>query len=407
MSPTRDSSQAPQDRKATRNSLLLQGETSPSNFNQDQIDDNGTEKKGDSGKKAQRLARAKGALDWTSKIYSLVSSGYLLQYAARGNHDRLPERILQLTKDSAAFASDLIPGRHWVLQVASATDTDGNILSDPKSKKSKLSLKGGEKKQVSSMLLVFESAEMMDEWLAILRHEIESLGGKKKLSETGKPDQESAPPAAFESPPSDRSSVIRDHKRPLSIVTREFSDLHDSPLLGDVQDDFTTLVRERKSEAPASEGSPTASLVSSDDQQLENLRTSENNNRHSYMSSGQKTVFTSSGSSPACSPTRESFSSHGEDLHSFSAASEARLRPNAAAISDRRQSMRYLVSGVELPADTDQRAHASASATASPEDGRQYAAASQQSVPNFSIFQICSVAVFAKLHVVVLELQRL
>src|SRR5690606_3098351 len=52
------------------------------------------------------------ALEWTTKIYVLVTSGYLLQYAGEGSFDRLPERMLHLGKDSAAFASDVIPGRH-------------------------------------------------------------------------------------------------------------------------------------------------------------------------------------------------------------------------------------------------------------------------------------------------------
>jgi len=53
--------------------------------------------------------------DWTEKIYVLVTSGYLMQYAAEGPFDRIPEKMLQLSKDSVVFASDAIPGELFVL----------------------------------------------------------------------------------------------------------------------------------------------------------------------------------------------------------------------------------------------------------------------------------------------------
>ncbi|TVY88349.1 hypothetical protein LAWI1_G006670, partial [Lachnellula willkommii] len=46
--------------------------------------------------------------DWTQKIFILVTSGYLLQYAATGSFDRLPEKMMKLGKESVAFASDLV-----------------------------------------------------------------------------------------------------------------------------------------------------------------------------------------------------------------------------------------------------------------------------------------------------------
>ena len=35
-----------------------------------------------------------------------------------------PEKILALSKDSVAFASDAIAGKHWVLQVSQHADDD-------------------------------------------------------------------------------------------------------------------------------------------------------------------------------------------------------------------------------------------------------------------------------------------
>lgn len=51
-------------------------------------------------------------VEWTRKIFILVTSGYLLQYASAGSFDRVPEKMMKLGKDSVAFASDAIPGKH-------------------------------------------------------------------------------------------------------------------------------------------------------------------------------------------------------------------------------------------------------------------------------------------------------
>ena len=119
-------------------------------------------------------------LEWITKVYVLATSGFLLQYAGDGHHDRLPERIMQLGKDSAAFASDAIPGRHWVLQINQSSADDGTVVTSTggRSVFSRLSIRGVAKRSVSSFLLVMESAEEMDEWLVSIRKEIQSLGGK-------------------------------------------------------------------------------------------------------------------------------------------------------------------------------------------------------------------------------------
>ncbi|EON63650.1 hypothetical protein W97_02878 [Coniosporium apollinis CBS 100218] len=54
-------------------------------------------------------------VDLPTKLYILVTSGCLLQYAGEGPSDRLPEKILQLGKDSAAFAI-----RRNVLEIAAS-----------------------------------------------------------------------------------------------------------------------------------------------------------------------------------------------------------------------------------------------------------------------------------------------
>ncbi|KAI1327137.1 hypothetical protein F5Y16DRAFT_410496 [Xylariaceae sp. FL0255] len=315
----------------------------------DQYSDNLNDGKSGSSKKKSLGVGRKSIPEWTEKIFVLVTSGHLLQYAAEGSFNRLPEKVLQLTRSSAAYASDLIPGKHWVLQVVSSTETDATNLSDPKSFRSKLSMKGYEKKQVASMLLVYESPEAMDNWLAVLRLEIEALGGKKKLSETGGPESttDRVEPRAQNY---QRAAIVRDPDRFSRVITRDFSYIQKNALLDPTENDFSFGPSRRLSAYTDHNSSPTASVVSSDGQHLDNLRDSSSSHRFSYVSSGQRTIVTSAGSSPACSPTRENFSSQlGDDQQGTPTAPEIRLRPNAAAIVNRRQSMQTLISTFEAP----------------------------------------------------------
>ncbi|KAJ9143975.1 Peptidase family M20/M25/M40 protein [Coniochaeta hoffmannii] len=277
--------------------------------------------------------------DWTTKIYVLVTSGYLLQYAGEGSFDRLPEKMLHLGKDSAAFASDVIPGRHWVLQVTSVMDLDGATGPHSASIFSRLPFRGVvEKKQTSNFLMVFESAEDMEGWIVVLRREIEALGGKKSLSETGKPKVDDRI-LHLKAQPSQRTLVVRDPDRFSKVLPQGISWDHPDAManpgirLSVAESDIT---RDQ-----SFDDTSTASGVSQDGRQLDGLR--DSTHRLSYMSSGQRTVVTSAGSSPACSPTRDSFGSQltdspGQDsLHE--GQSWPRPRPNASAILDRRQSM--------------------------------------------------------------------
>jgi len=297
------------------------------------------DKKSDKKKKHRRnLSGSSSKSDWTTKIYVLCTSGYLLQYSGEGSFDRLPEKMLHLGKDSAAFASDVIPGRHWVLQVASVMDSEGTSTTDSRSLFSRLPFRAGEKRHASNFLMVFESAEEMESWISILRREIEALGGKKNLSETGKPKADDNI-LQLRAQPSQRTLVVRDPDRFSRIISQDLP-WQDS-LAGQGSDDLdgsvTVVESDSPPEQPADDISTTNSVVSHDGRQLENLRDSAN--RLSYISSGQRTIITSAGSSPACSPTRSSFASHVEEVSPRDAMSEARPRPNAAAISDRRQSM--------------------------------------------------------------------
>lgn len=125
------------------------------------------------------------APELVDKIYILVTAGFVLQYAGHGPFDRAPEKVLKLGKDSAAFACDLIPGKHWVLQISSHAHDDGTIDMGPKSSLlSRLRTQNAiGRKAATSFLLVLESAEEMDAWMTAVRKEIENNGGQKLKDE--------------------------------------------------------------------------------------------------------------------------------------------------------------------------------------------------------------------------------
>ncbi|PMD23123.1 hypothetical protein NA56DRAFT_60970 [Hyaloscypha hepaticicola] len=292
--------------------------------------------------------------EWTQKIFVLVTSGYLLQYAGDGSFDRLPEKMMQLGKDSVAFASDVIPGKHWVLQISQAMDSDGTPASDSRSLLSRLAFRGADyRRTATSLLLVLNSAEEMDSWLAVVRREIEALGGKKHVSETGKPKPDDKV-MQLKAQPSHRYLVRRDSDQfpdPSSPRLPSFGPppwvkQKDNELQQKLEDAAAALAapendlaRPLTGHQSLSHQSITNSITSHDEQQLESLRSSTN--RYSYMSSGQRTLVTSNGSSPATSPSRDTFPSF-DDFPSKISTEEVRPRPNAAAISERRRSMQTM-----------------------------------------------------------------
>lgn len=288
--------------------------------------------------------------EWMNKIYVLVTSGYLLQYAAEGPFDRLPEKVLQLGKNSAAFASDVIPGRHWVIQVSSATESDGTLATDaPRSLFSRWNLRVAERRQASNFLMIFETAEDMEGWIATLRREIENMGGKRTLTETGKPKAADDEVVPLREQPSQRTLVVRDPDR-LSRVLSQSTQGSQWRRTSEADDSATpTAESDAAVDQSLDDISTTNSFVSHDGRQLDSLR--ESSNRLSFISSGQRTVVTSTGSSPEPSPTVDTFPANLEEKAQVQEAAsqpEARPRPNAAAILDRRQLMQVLGPFVEL-----------------------------------------------------------
>ncbi|POR34595.1 Uncharacterized protein TPAR_05207 [Tolypocladium paradoxum] len=276
------------------------------------------------------------SLEWTTKIYILVTSGYVLQYAGDGHFDRLPEKVLRLGPSSAAFATDAIPGRHWVVHVSSTAEADGTPTPESRSFFSKLPFRM-DRRNASNLLMVFESADVMEAWIAALRGEIEKLGGKKNLSETGKPKTEESTQHLRERH-SQRTLIVRD----LSRFSRSRGSRTTVGDRGrDSSDGSTRLASPDTIRDQSLDGeSTTNSVVSQDERQLDNLR--ESSNRLSFISSGQRTIVTSTGSSPEGSPTRESFASHVDDMTARPKEYVnvvIRPRPNASDIAIRRQSV--------------------------------------------------------------------
>ncbi|KAL2267715.1 hypothetical protein VTJ83DRAFT_4992 [Remersonia thermophila] len=280
-------------------------------------------------------------LEWTSKVYVLATSGYLLQYAGEGTYDRLPERVLQLGKDSAAFVSDAIPGRHWVLQVSAVAEPDTLHAGSHASLLARLPFRGADRKHCSTFLMVFENVEDMESWMATLRGEIEKLGGRKVLSETGKPKAGLADPQLGRQT-SQRALVRPDPNRFSRVMHsddawKRQSTASSNPSLYISAHDHSF------------DDNSTASFISHEGRQLDGLR--DSTNRLSYHSLGQRTMVTSVGSSPACSPIRDSFGDFDSRLElsdNEDQQMQPRLRPNARAIIDRRRSLQAINHVLEM-----------------------------------------------------------
>lgn len=271
---------------------------------------------------------------------------------------------MQLGKDSVAFASDVIPGKHWVLQISQAIDSDGTPAADSRSLLSRLAFRGADyRRTATSLLLVLDSAEDLDSWLAVVRREIESLGGKKLLSETGKPKPDEKVhqlkaqpghryvqrnPDQFSGPNSPMLPSFG--PPPWNIVPQQEVSVEEKPeIIETMESPEIDMMREDCSIPRPQTGQESIanSVTSHDGRQLDNLRDStiqldsarENPNRFSYMSSGQRTLITSQGSSRASSPSnRESISTF-DDYPLKLSTESVRPRPNAFAINERRRSM--------------------------------------------------------------------
>ncbi len=253
------------------------------------------------------------------------SSGHVLQYSNDGSLDRLPDKVLTLGKDSAAFACDLIPGKHFVLQISQSPNEDGTVSLRPKpSLLARLrSQNAPAGKTSTSFLLVLESAEEMGSWMSTVRKEIDNFGSKRQSESTREsssleevpedqtPETQSqkasfSEDAAF----SHRSQVKRDpiqSSRITPIDSPFQSQYAGSPRIvasdweGDRSErtisiaDTASLHSSRRSNRQSADVSSIATTaVSSDQLQLDQLR---ERSRYSYVSAATSTSGTGTRSS--------------------------------------------------------------------------------------------------------------
>lgn len=342
---------------------------------------NGGEKDKDKKKHRRHASVSAENLEWTTKIFVLVTSGYLLQYAGDGHFDRMPEKMLRLGPSSAAFATDAIPGRHWVVRVSSTAEADGTPAPESRSLFSKLPFRI-ERRNASNLLMVFESAEVMEAWITTLRGEIERLGGKKNLSETGRPKtMESSQP--FGEGQNKRALMARSLPRLRSPGPNHHGINHATAPLRRGAHSSDGASRIMGPDA-VDDDSTSNSGVSQDERHLDNLR--EHSNRLSLNSSGQRTVVTSAGPSPEGSPTREHLAPlTADDAYARPVDAVARPRPNASDISIRRQSIQVAAPFMD-PGQQDQAGTTSPSLCGSaPRGDGAISPLGLHPTPNFSV----------------------
>ena len=186
---------------------------------QDEAADAARKKKEQKERKHTRtLSSTINKVEWTKKVYVLSTTGYILQYAGEGKNDRLPERMLPLGPKSVAFASDAIPGKHWVLQISQNPTPDAGP-EPPEPSKPRLRFgfhRSNTRRLASSFLLVFDNPESMISWLTVVRTEIEARGGPKLTTEKHSEDDE-MPEPQLRSKSSIRQMVKKDPHRVSSL----------------------------------------------------------------------------------------------------------------------------------------------------------------------------------------------
>ena len=246
--------------------------------------------------------------DWTDKTYVLLTSGYLLQYAGQGPFDRLPEKIMPLSKESVAFACDAIPGKPYVLQISQVSNEDGTLDKEAsRSVFKNLGLRSQIKRSTSSFLLVFESPEDLSAWMKTVRKEIQAMGGKEYRPDEFQRSSESEATQELHQDPSQQYLVKNDPSRfsqfpdPMSnLMLRD--NTSSSDLIAQGVDLVDPALSKRQSMATQqSVDSRTTSNTADSISQIHLDRLKESP-RQSYASTAGKTTSTSRDSSPGPSP---------------------------------------------------------------------------------------------------------
>ncbi|RAH66599.1 peptidase family M20/M25/M40 protein [Aspergillus aculeatinus CBS 121060] len=191
--------------------------SSKASQNGDAAEDTTTKKKKEEKERKRHLRTLSETIsktEWSQKVYVLATAGYILQYAGSGKHDRLPEKMLQLGPKSVAFASDAIPGKHYVLQVTQSSDEEG--VEGTKHHRFRFGFHRSHTRRMErTFLLVFDHPEDMNTWLLAVRAQIEARGGKKYISERA---DDGEPGHQLHNKPSIRQMITKDTKRYSTLI---------------------------------------------------------------------------------------------------------------------------------------------------------------------------------------------
>ena len=247
--------------------------------------------------------------EWTDKTFVLVTTGYFLQYAGEGPFDRLPEKIMPLTKESAAFASDAIPGKPYVLQISQVSNEDGTMDAEAsRSMLRSIGLRSQVKRSTPSFLLVFEGPEDLSGWMVAVRKEIQAMGGKEYQPDEFRKPAEVESIQELQQRPGQRYLVKRDPNQisqisdPLPNPTLSDNALlpeHSSRAVDSV--DPASINRQSMATQQSVESRTTSNTAESINQiHLDRLRESP---RQSYASTAGRTTSTSRDSSPGPGPS--------------------------------------------------------------------------------------------------------
>ena len=316
-------------------------------------------------KKRQRSYEAVLNVPWVQKIYVLVTSGYILQYTGEGTFDRLPEKSMPLGKNSAAFASDVIPGKPWVLQICQEALDDDNTLNLQGSNSvfKKFSFRNEDRKP-ANFLLVINSPEEMNEWLVAVRKEIEGLGGRQYCPDVHCRRTSSEVRRTLQEKPSRRFLIKRD---PYQFADPPWESVPGITSLSDAASPDPILKDRRPSVATrgsVDSRSVSNTVISAEQSNLDRLRETP---RISYASNA-KTLSTSPASSPSHSPVHTTF--HFAETANAEPSSDQCVTPKAqrastnglsSALATRRKS-----SDASNPPPGSSNSRASSSDTVSP-----------------------------------------
>lgn len=277
-------------------------------------------------KRSRRRSYVASKLEWCQKHYVLATSGRFLQYSADGDFDRQPEKIMELGKSSIAFASDALPGKHWVIQVSQTVDSKNSISLD--TRQTFLSRIGVAQRVTKTLFLVFENSDELASWLTVVRREIELLGGKHFVPEATRnkstPDlhryqslRVNRQSSLLEKPRAVKEEQQQQEQQETSIDVQatalanpDTSEKATTSATGPMSHSTDKLTDHRSVPLPRLTETPSLSTLAS----ITEPGTSWDGSRSSYVSLGTRTMSSSDSSSPAHStsgPKHATSTKHG------------------------------------------------------------------------------------------------